>query len=83
LSTHVCSVCCSCLGCDCRDLRRYRRTNQHVLHGTQSLLVRCSLYAVGERSLFHTLRNAPSVIGRAPTRRKTTSPTMRSHSSLW
>ena len=43
----------------------------------------CSLYAVGERSLFHTLRNAPSVMGRAPARRKTKSPTMRSHSSLW
>src|ERR1017187_2038420 len=42
-----------------------------------------SLYAVGERSLFHTLRNAPSVMGRAPAKRKTTSPTMRSHSSLW
>jgi hypothetical protein len=43
----------------------------------------CSLYAVGERSLFHTLRNAPSVMGRAPAKRKTISPTMRSHSSLW
>ncbi len=42
-----------------------------------------SLYAVGERSLFHTLRNAPSVMGRAPAKRKTISPTMRSHSSLW
>ncbi len=42
-----------------------------------------SLHAVGERSLFHTLRNAPSVMGRAPARRKTISPTMRSHSSLW
>ena len=43
----------------------------------------CSLYAVGERSLFHTLRNAPSVMGRAPAKRKIISPTMRSHSSLW
>jgi len=42
-----------------------------------------SLYAVGGRSLFHTLRNAPSVMGRAPAKRKTTSPTTRSHSSLW
>src|ERR1019366_103497 len=42
-----------------------------------------SLYGVGERSLFHILRNAPSVMGRAPAKRKTTSPTMRSHSSLW
>ena len=42
-----------------------------------------SHYAVGERSLFHTLRNAPSVMGRAPAKRKTISPTMRSHSSLW
>ena len=41
------------------------------------------LYAMGERSLFHTLRNAPRVMGRAPAKRKTTSPTMRSHSSLW
>ena len=47
------------------------------------LPVGCSLYAVGERSLFHTLRNAPSVMGRAPAKRKTISPTMRSHSSLW
>ena len=37
----------------------------------------CNLYAVGERSLFHTLCNAPSVMGRAPAKRKTTSPTMR------
>ncbi len=45
--------------------------------------VGCSLYGVGERSLFHMLRNAPSVMGRAPAKRNTTSPTMRSHSSLW
>ena len=45
--------------------------------------VGCSLYAVGERSLFHTLRNAPSAMGSAPAQRKTISPTMRSHSSLW
>jgi len=83
LSTRVCSVCCSCLGCDCRDLRRYRWTNEYVHHGITSLLVRGSLYTEGERSLFHTLRNAPSVMGRAPASKKTISPTMRSHSSLW
>ena len=41
------------------------------------------LYGVGERSLFHTLRSAPSVMGRAPANRKTISPIMRSHSSVW
>ena len=51
--------------------------------GQTRLPVWCSLHAVGERSLFHTLRNAPRVMGRAPANRKTISPTMRSHSSLW
>jgi hypothetical protein len=41
------------------------------------------LHSVGERSLFHTLRNTPSAIGRAPAKRNTVSPTMRTHSSLW
>jgi len=39
--------------------------------------------SVGKRSLFHTPRNAPSAIGRAPARRNTVSPTIRTHSSLW
>jgi hypothetical protein len=51
-------VCCSCLGWHCRDLRRYRWTNEHVHHGIQSLLVRGSLYAVGEIPLPHTPQRA-------------------------
>jgi transposase len=64
-------------------VKTFKVSNDPQCTTAYSLLVRCSLYAVGERSLFHTLRNAPSVMGRAPARRKTTSPTMRSHSSLW
>ena len=52
-------------------------------HRPSGDLVGFRLHGVGARSLFHMLRNAPSVMGRAPARRKTTSPSMRSHSSLW
>jgi hypothetical protein len=41
------------------------------------------VFHLGERSLSHTLRSAPSAIGNAPANRNTISPTMRRHSSLW